>query len=254
VNDYFKLAGNTVMARGAFEPIETELFRGMLKEFDILVNIGANVGYYCCHALSMGKPVIAFEPMPNNVRYLCENIKSNGWSGAEVYPIALSDHIGILEIYGGGTGSSIIKGWSGTSEVYKTLVPSSTLDTVLGSRLQGMKALIWVDVEGAERWMLEGATSMLGNSPKPMWMVEIMTADHQPHGVRTNPNLKRTFQLFFENGYQAFRFENNMLPVTMKDLDLILDGNQQFSTHNFLFCESREHLFTVASHLGYKHQ
>ena len=78
----FKLGGNSAMAQGNFEPIETEVVRNMLREVDIFVNVGANIGYYCCHALSLGKPVIAFEPIYRNVRHLLRNIRSNGWSDA----------------------------------------------------------------------------------------------------------------------------------------------------------------------------
>lgn len=55
----FKLAGRPGMAAGTFEPAETQLVRELLQQVDILVNVGANVGYYyyCCHALSMRKGV-----------------------------------------------------------------------------------------------------------------------------------------------------------------------------------------------------
>ena len=233
----FKLAGNTAMAQGIFEPTETELVRNILKNVDILVNVGANVGYYCCHALSMGKPVIAFEPIERNLRYLCKNIKFNGWSGAEIFPIALSNNVGILEIYGGDTGASIIKGWAGIPESYVTLVPCSTMDVVLGTRLRGRRVLVLVDVEGAEKWMLEGATEMLSSEPKPIWLVEIVAKEHQPAGVEMNPNFKSTFQLFFQNGYQAFNIDQDMRPVTMIEVDLVSRGSLVFTTHNFLFSE-----------------
>jgi FkbM family methyltransferase len=235
----FKLAGNEAMTNGTFEPIETELVRKMLKEVDILVNVGANVGYYCCHALSMGKPVIAFEPMERNLRYLCKNIKANGWSGAEIFPIALSNNVGILEIYGGDTGASLVKGWADIPEDYKTLVPCSAMDIVLNTRLAGKKALIIVDIEGAEKWMLEGANMMLVNDPKPIWLVEIVTKENQPSGVEINPNFMSTFQLFFNNGYQAYSADQNMRPVTIQDVNLLSKGSLQSNTHNFLFCESK---------------
>ena len=195
----FKLAGNTAMAQGIFEPIETELVRKLLNEVDILVNVGANVGYYCCHALSMGKTVIAFEPMEGNLRYLCKNIKANGWSGAEIFPIALSNSVGILEIYGANTGASLVKGWAGIPESYKTLVPCSTMDLLLNTRLQGKKAIILIDIEGAERWMLEGASKMLTNDPAPIWVIEITSKELQPHGIGMNPNFKTTFEMFFKH-------------------------------------------------------
>ncbi len=49
----FTLAGRPAMAEGTFEPEETHLVRELLQEVDILINIGANIGYYCCHALSI---------------------------------------------------------------------------------------------------------------------------------------------------------------------------------------------------------
>ena len=236
----FKLAGNTAMAQGTFEPTETELVRKLLKDVDVLVNVGANVGYYCCHALSVGKPVIAFEPMERNLRYLCKNIKENGWNGAEIFPIALSNNVGILEIYGANTGASLVKGWAGIPESYKTLVPCSTMDNVLGSRLQGKKALILVDIEGAEKWMLEGAKLMLANDPKPIWLVEVTTKENQPIGVEINPNFMATFQMFFQNGYEAFGADQDMRPVTMEDVDLLSKGALKADTYNFVFCKSKE--------------
>jgi len=235
----FKLAGNRAMAQGTFEPAETELVRKILKDVDVLVNVGANVGYYCCHALSLGITVIAFEPIQRNLRYLCQNIKANGWSGAEIYPVALSNRVGVLEIYGGNTGASVVKGWAGTPESYVTLVPSSTMDVVLGTRLQGKRALILVDAEGAEKWVLEGATIMLVNDPKPIWVVEITIKGHQPYGVEINPNFKSTFQLFFQNGYQAFNVDELMRPVIMEHVNLASSDNLRFATHNFLFSEPK---------------
>lgn len=233
----FKLAGNSAMAQGTFEPVETALVRKLLQEVDILVNVGANVGYYCCHALSMGKSVIAFEPMERNLRYLCKNVKANNWDGVEIFPVALSNHIGVLEIYGGNTGASVVKGWAGTPESYKTLVPCSTMNVVLNTRLQGKRALVLVDVEGAEKWMLEGASILLDSDTKPIWIVEIASKELQPQGLKMNPNFKSTFQMFFERGYQAFDLEQEMRPMKLEDIDQIYKGEVEFDSNNFVFCK-----------------
>ena len=50
----FSFSGHDAMADGSFEPDETKVVRKLLTDVDVLVNVGANVGYYCCHALSMG--------------------------------------------------------------------------------------------------------------------------------------------------------------------------------------------------------
>ena len=232
----FKLAGNESMSNGTFEPLETDLVRNILGDIDILVNVGANIGYYCCHALSMGKKVIAFEPIHRNVRYLCKNIKSNGWSDAEIFPLALSDSVGILEIYGRDTGASLVKGWAGIPGNYLTLVPSSTMDVVLGFRLWGKKVLVVVDIEGSEKAMLDGAKNILANDPKPIWLMEITTREHQPEGVVINPYLHDTFKCMFEAGYQAFTVNREPRIITMADVEAAKNGNTStFDTHNFLF-------------------
>lgn len=231
----FKLAGNLAMTRGTFEPVETKLVRKLLLDVDVFVNVGANVGYYCCHALSMGKSVIAFEPIERNLQFLFKNIKANGWDGIEVFPLALSNKAGIIEIYGGNTGASLIKDWANIPENYMTIVPSSTIDLVLNHRLEGKRVLFVVDIEGAEKLMLDGARHALTNNPKPIWMVEIMTKDHQPKDAIINPNLVSTFQLFFENGYEAFSVDVNMQKITIEKVESVANGLSSFQTHNFIF-------------------
>lgn len=232
----FKLAGNSVMSSGTFEPEETTLIRNLLIDADILVNIGANIGYYCCHALSMGKEVIAFEPMQNNLRYLCKNINANNWS-CEVFPIALSNEIGILKMFGGGTGASMVKGWAGSSENYFSFVPCSTLDTILGSRLTGKKILFVVDVEGAEKWVLEGGVKILANNPKPVWLMEITASQQQPSAIGVNPRLLDTFQLMFKAGYEAATADNSFHKVTEEIVLAAQNGESTviYNTHNFIF-------------------
>lgn len=232
----FDLGGNEAMARGEFEPTETEVVRELLHDVDILVNIGANVGYYCCHALSMGKRVIAFEPMQRNLRFLCQNMKANGWPDVEIFPLALSSKPGILEIYGADTGASLVKGWAGTSESHVALVPASTLDLVLGDRLRGERILVLMDVEGAELGVLQGAEAVMRLDPKPLWVIEVASAEHQPKGVTVNPNFARTFELMRDAGYAAYTADRELSKVSEVDVAAIQAGDvRRFSTHNFLF-------------------
>lgn len=232
----FTLAGHEAMAIGAFEPQETKLVRHLLGEVNLLVNVGANVGYYCCHALSLGKPVIAVEPIARNLRYLLKNIRNNGWAtGAQVYPVAVGRGTDILEMWGGGTGASLIRGWASISESYVTQVPVLSLDRILGNTLQNKLALILVDIEGAELMMLQGAMQTLQHEPRPIWIVEISTKEHQPVGTTMNPYLIETFDMFFTRGYRAFTADDQQDEVTQEMLREIAAGKDNLATHNFLF-------------------
>jgi len=231
----FKFVGNKFMVTGNFEPFETNIVRKLLSKSDVFINIGANVGYYCCHALSLGKPVIAFEPIVRNLRFLYKNIQINGWENVEIYPIALSNKIGVIDIYGSNTSSSIINGWANNSEFNKTLVPVSTLDLVLHNRIKGKRALILVDIEGAEKKMLDSASKILNNNPKPIWIIEIVTKQHQPIGIEFNPNFSEIFRSFFRKGYKAIYADDNLLPVTIEEVEKIERDKKELNTYNFLF-------------------
>jgi FkbM family methyltransferase len=232
----FVLAGHPSMASGDFEPEETHVVRALLKDVDLLVNVGANVGYYCCHALSMGKEVIAVEPNLRNLHYLLRNIGSNGWSPhAEVFPVALGSRPDIVQMWGGGTGASVIKGWASIPETYVTEVPVLTLDRVLGDRLNNRRALIIVDIEGAEFMMLQGAMGALRNNPKPVWMIEITATQHQPKGISVNPHYAEIFELFFSEGYRGYAADASRLQITTGFVEDVTKHHRDPNVHNFVF-------------------
>jgi FkbM family methyltransferase len=221
----FKLIGNKLMESGKFEPGETKVFISLLPLIDVVINIGANIGYYCCIALKHKKYVVAFEPIVQNLRYLLRNVTANGWgANIEIFPIALSDKVGVIDMYGGGTGASLIKGWASVSDQYTSLVPCSTLDIVLGSRFEGKNCLVMVDIEGAERLMLDGASSFLNMEPKPIWFMEISVQVNQPKGIKINPNLLSIFQEFWGRGYESWTTHNQNRIVTYNEIEKIIAG------------------------------
>jgi FkbM family methyltransferase len=234
----FKFVGNREMQEGRFEPEETELIASILPTVEVVVDIGANMGYYCCLARHHGKAVIAFEPIWLNAQYLLKNVESNQWrDGVELFILAASDFIGVAKIFGGGTGASLIPGWAGTAASYVTYVPTSTVDHVLGTRLYGRKSLIIIDVEGAEHRVLSGAAKQLGSVPKPIWMVEIIA--EQRGGIGTNPNYRRTFQFFWKNGYEAWTASAKPRLVTPLEVDRCIEsGVNTILAPNILFIET----------------
>jgi FkbM family methyltransferase len=236
----FRFGGNAAMESGTFEPEETALVRRLLQRSDVVVNVGANIGYYCCLAIRDGKDVIAFEPVELNVRQLLKNLRANGWDGrAEVYPMAMSSAVGVVDLYGSGTAASMVQGWAGIPQSDVRLVPAATLDIVLGSRVQGRRCLVIIDVEGAEQAVLEGAGALLSANPKPLWMVEIAVAEHQPDGRHVNPSLLKTFQLFWDSGYAAVTADRQLREVSPIEVQQAArTGVSPFSAHNFLFVDA----------------
>ncbi|PXA03683.1 hypothetical protein DDZ13_10330 [Coraliomargarita sinensis] len=234
----FAFKGNAAMASGRFEPEETTLFCKLLTHCDRLVNVGANIGYYTCLAAHAKKPVLAFEPIPENARLLLENVYRNGWSDVEVFPLALGEKPEILPMFGTGTGASLVEGWAGIPSHDRRFLPVNTLDNTFGERkdLRNGRTLFWVDVEGFELSVLKGARSLIEGNAEAIWVVEICIDEHMPTGVNINPNLLDTFRIFFDNGFSACEAREGLPLVTHDDVEeIVAKQHNQLSTHNFAF-------------------
>jgi hypothetical protein len=70
-----------------------------------------------------------------------------------------------------------------------------------GAGVLGKRLMIKVDVEGAERMVLSGATAALAAEPAPMWMIEITLSEHHP--ADRNPDFAAVFETFWSAGYKS---------------------------------------------------
>lgn len=233
----FRFYGIRSMMDGTFEAEETATIRALLQHSDLFVNVGANIGYYCCHACQLGVPVIAFEPIPLNREALSRNLAANGWTDrVDVRALAVSDRAGEATIYGSRLGASLIPGWADTPEHYSTRVVLSTLDDAIAARTANQRVVILVDIEGAERRMLDGASQVLRGSPRPTWIIEIAVSENQPAGTAINPELTSTFEVFWALGYEARTADRAHRLITRDEVRAVAaTGRDTFGCHNFLF-------------------
>ncbi len=93
----------TLAIRGIREVGHTELVKDELNEGMVVVDIGANIGYYALiEASIVGKngKVYAIEPDPRNFETLKSNIELNGFSDIiEISQMAVSDFSGMSKFY-----------------------------------------------------------------------------------------------------------------------------------------------------------
>jgi FkbM family methyltransferase len=203
----FKLRGSSSMhhlgmQKGTFEEEETDLIRQHLSQSDVFIDVGANIGFYSCLARSLGKQVIAIEPLSINLNHLYGNLIENNWKDVEVFPLGLSDRPGLAVLYGASsTGASLISNWAGASKRFRRVISLSTLDVLLGERFAGKKLLIKIDVEGFEHPVLMGALKSMEMTPRPTWLIEICLNEFHPSGL--NPNYAATFEMFWQHGYEV---------------------------------------------------
>ncbi len=235
----FKFVGSPAMQRGEFEAEEVARFLAIVGGYDILVNVGANTGYYVCLARSKGLRVVAVEPDERNLKLLMRNCEINAWMDIEVLPVAVGDQAGLQPIYGGGTAASLVQGWAGAGTA-RQLVAVDTLDSLLGERLAGQRVLVLMDVEGFELQALKGAHRLLRMNPAPDWIVEVCINEHQPTGRAVNPHLEETFAVFHDCGYEAQLFTDPDSRISAADVSSWAQGELIPETHNFFFARTGE--------------
>lgn len=227
-----------LMRTGKFEPHETRIFLKLIDLADVFVDVGANLGYYCCFALQQKKTVLAFEPQAQNLACLYQNLSANGWEdSAEVIPVALSSKPGLLSLYGAsGPSASLVRNWAGYSSRFKQIVPVNTLDNILAGRFYGQRLIVKIDVEGAEFQVLEGALATVAREPKPFWLIEVCFREYHPRGV--NPDYLKIFQMFWNHGYDCYGADEKCTPVRLEDVERWLSsGIRDVQTFNYVFID-----------------
>lgn len=241
----FFFNGTPDMHRGEFEPEETAIVSSLLGSFELLVNIGANTGYYVCRALHSGVPVLAFEPNQLNINMLLRNVYANQFeANFFLFPIALSSKNGVLPMYGSATGASLIDGWAGQKNQY--LVPVSKFDSVGKSLVDNKSCLVIIDIEGSELECLKGAETLLESTTDNVFLIEINVNKHQPDGISINPNLVETFEFMFTRGYKAFTADKNLRKVEIHEIrNIALSEINTLEVHNFIFLKQNESLNSI---------
>lgn len=129
---------------------EMMAWRRLLHPGSLFVDVGANIGLYTVMALELGAAVIAIEPSAAEAERLAYNVGLNG-AEAQIIRAAASSKPGVVRLSAGPHGQQHLGGGA-------LQVEATTVDEVLGERhARGLK----VDVEGAERQVLEGAERAL---------------------------------------------------------------------------------------------
>ncbi len=152
---------------GKLEPETVAIFRSYLKEGMIVIDIGANLGYFTVIAASRVGPsgkVFSYEPDPHNFELLKKNISVNEFKNVNAFPVALSDCTGTRELFFGDnqtTPSFSDKKGTGRSQS----VVTDTLDNSLKALGYSKVDIIKMDIEGAEPLALEGMGKTIARNP-----------------------------------------------------------------------------------------
>ena len=150
------------LKKGIWEPLETALFEGEIGPGDVVVDVGANVGYYTLLAARLVGPtgkVYAFEPDPDAFALLSENVRLNGLGNVVLSSKALADEPGRMTLYRNPANRGDHRLYEPDGDRKGVTVDVSTLDVELAD-VRGV-ALLKIDTQGAECTILAGGAEFL---------------------------------------------------------------------------------------------
>jgi FkbM family methyltransferase len=151
-----------LLAGRVFEPMPISIFRTAVRPGGVVIDGGANVGFYAILAAKLmgGRgTVIAFEPDPRNFPILQRNIVLNELqSTVRAECTALSDFDGETEMWISDDVSTCGSLVNMDLASHRSIrVPSTCLDSYLSAAGIGKIDLLKLDLEGAEPICLRGA-------------------------------------------------------------------------------------------------
>lgn len=208
---------------GVWEPAITAYLTELLKPGDVVIDIGANVGYdtlLASHLVGPAGHVHAIEASPHVYRLLTENLALNATANATTYhvaacasecevPVFLHD----AENLGGTTIVQAVA--ERRRAVLEGKVPGRRLPNIVPESVIQCARLIKIDVEGAEWPVVQGFAELLPRlSARTELLIEVSADGLADHGT----SIPEFLGVFRRAGFVPFVIGNRY------SVDIYLDG------------------------------
>jgi FkbM family methyltransferase len=189
-----------LLSGGEWEETETRLFSSFVKKGMTVVDVGANVGYYTLLAARLvgenGK-VFAFEPGPDNLALLKQNVKENGYKNVVLVQKAVSDKTATarLLIDRSSSGGHSLSAFRDSADFVD--VETVSLDEYFAGRSERIDVLK-IDAEGAEMAILNGMHRLLERNPDVTLLTEFFPRAIRAFGYPPEEYVRRLGAYGFE--------------------------------------------------------
>ena len=170
-----------LLQHGMREKPAVDYMKTILRPDMVVLDVGANIGFYALIEASRVKHVYAIEPVKYNFDLLIKNIKLNKCQNVSTYHTAIGGSNGVTKIYTSKrcNWATIVPEEQRYGEYVERFnkfkkgseeVPISTLDKFV-EEFEIKPDLIRMDVEGAEIDIIGGAMDTIENMPKDSYLV-----------------------------------------------------------------------------------
>jgi len=185
---------------GFHEKTETEIVKNEIKEGDVVLDIGANIGYYTLlFAKLVGKTgkVYAFEAESSNFEILKKNVHENDYKNVVLEQKAVSDKPGIVKFYIGKDSNTENQLFKPNVKHEEIEVKSISIDGYF-KELNPKIDFVKMDIQGAEPLVIEGMTKTIEENKDIKIMLEWWPDAIRKYGIDPEKHLTKLVNLGFK--------------------------------------------------------
>ncbi len=182
-----------------YEPDVIRHFASAIKPGDIVIDVGANIGYYtlvAARCVGEGGRVYAFEPDPTNFNMLTENVKANSFTNVVPLQKAVCATTGTTQLLQKKASTHSLFDHPLAPTKRSIPVDAVALDDFLGALSEADQkriSLVKIDAEGAEPLILEGLVNVIKRKSTLTIICELLpgfyTPDHPSRYVHAPADL-----------------------------------------------------------------
>lgn len=177
---------------GVYEPAETALIKKLIKPDYVVLDIGANIGYFTLIMAKQSKQLYAFEPESRNYQTLQKNIEFNNLENVHLHNVAVAEKSGSSTLHLCDTNRGMHRIYESQWCKEGTVnVPTIAIDDLIE-----YADFIKMDIEGAELGALKGMKRLLKNH-HPTLLMEF----HPPSIIEYGAQPKEIFDFVVRLGY-----------------------------------------------------
>jgi FkbM family methyltransferase len=222
-----------IIDTGIFEPESTRIVNQYVKKGDVVLDVGANIGYYTVMLADLvgdeGK-VIAFEPTRHFGEVLKANIEANQLTNVHIHNFGLSCGESTADIDIGISSATIH-----SSQYYDPIIKHErislrTLDNVVEEYSLSKIDFIKIDIDGHEPHFFDGAWKTLDKCD-PLILFEVSHLHYMKAGV----DVSQFYNKLKGKNYRIY-YEGDLKEITELDFFLLKCCNFE-RTVNILICK-----------------
>lgn len=225
---------------GFHEKTETEIVKNEIKEGNVVLDIGANIGYYTVlFAKLVGEAgkVYAFEAEASNFKILKKNVYENNYNNVMLEQKAVSNKSGTVKFYIGKDSNTENQLFKPNVKHEEIEVESVSIDEYF-KQLNQKIDFVKMDIQGAEPLVIEGMTEIIKTNKNLKIMLEWWPDAIRKYGIDPSKHLTQLVNL----GFKIFEIDDKNGMYLKTDIETLMRKypNKEFEDVNLLLKKNNE--------------